>query len=830
MSRGRTGNSKVSAYCISALFLTFLLPLVSASGGGAVIDVSTFSLQDFATIEQSSYDLEFTVEEVLSSDAEVEARVILSTLEGTVFDSMSQNFTLTADSSQLLQFSLVSLPFGYSVVSVELVGELGSPNSTQSLSLNRTIHHLRPIEISLAAEGQILLNGLTPEGALTGNVSIHDGDYLQTEIAVINDGDFSWAGYLTSSLLSNNAYDNQTSSLVTVAPLSSTIVRVNSTVALYEGTATLALELNNSGDGNPADESRQISFEVSSPPLPFLSLSVELLTPDALAGDALAWDLNISNTGSVDFNGLLACSFGSQSLFDAQIQVPLESSIVESLVSTSRPDLFTCSVSGMRINTNSIANISLAHDVESAAFESAGSSTPALLNGPWHKGDIAVFSMLMRNHGELSGTVSLMCETNGISYSSNGLLLDVDAAGEVTVEVPLGTEGQQTVNWSLISTDGSIDSGLNGTLIVPVAIQQTLTPKITSVTWDAELGTQFSWSLDMSEGIDRPVRIRLGYTDSGLEFYPLDYAVTLSPGFTTGTHTLGFVNAERVSIRATAVNWTTGFSFSSHSLSVPDDRPTYSVEFDPISVPNRPIPGDSGTITVRLSNSGDVDGRAGYVVLSTLGGAFLGEEQTLALPSNSQEDYQFAFVWPDYQSVSFKATWIVGDDSFTATNTFQSGEVVVEDASFSVPWVGLFGGIMIAVAVGAIIRIFQNRQVGTSKPKPVKEESTSKSKRTNSPVDIEKIQVGCPECARQLRVPSDYGGQVRCPDCSHRFDVTPRTDQSREHTEDEDETPEVVSDGKVELHCPECDQSLRIPETYTGSVRCPACEEVFSAE
>ena len=137
---------------------------------------------------------------------------------------------------------------------------------------------------------------------------------------------------------------------------------------------------------------------------------------------------------------------------------------------------------------------------------------------------------------------------------------------------------------------------------------------------------------------------------------------------------------------------------------------------------------------------------------------------------------------------------------------------------------------MIAVAVGAIIRIFQNRQVGSSKPKPVKEESTSKSKRTNSPVDIEKIQVGCPECARQLRVPSDYGGQVRCPDCSHRFDVTPRTDQSREHTEDEDETPEVVSDGKVELHCPECDQSLRIPETYTGSVRCPACEEVFSAE
>ena len=832
MGRGQSGNSKVSAFCISALFLTFLLPLVSASGGGAVIDVSTFSLQDFATIEQSSYDLEFTVVEVLSSEAEVEARVELSSLDGTVFDTMSQNFTLAADSTQPLQFSLVSLPYGYSVVHVELIGELGSPNSTQSLSLNRTIHHLQPIEISLAAEGQVLLNGLTATGDLTGNVSIHDGDYLQTEIAIINDGDFSWAGYLTSSLLSNGIYDNQTSSLVAVAPLSSTIVQVNSTVALYEGSAVLVLELNNSGDGNPSDEIRQISFVVSPPPLPLLSLSVELLTPDALAGEVLTWDLNISNTGSLDFNGVLVCTFGTQSLFDAQIQVPLESSIMESLVSTSRPDLLTCSVSGMRMNNNSIASLSLAHDVESAAFESAGSSTPALLNGPWHKGDLAVFSMLIRNHGELSGTVALVCESNGIIYTSNGLMLDINAAGEVTVEVPLSLEGQQLVNWSLSSSDGSIDSGLNGTLLVPVAVQQTLTPKITSVTWDAELGIQFSWSLEMSEGIDRPVRIRLGYTDSGLESYPLDYTVTLSPGLSTGIHTLGLVNAERVSIRATAVNWTTGFSFSSHSLGVPDDRPSYGVEFDPISIPNRPIPGDSGTITVRLSNSGDVDGRAGYIVLSALGGAFLGEETTLALPSNSQEEYQFTFVWPDYQSVSFKASWIVGDESFTATNTFQSGDVIVEEASFSIPWVGLFGGLMIAVAVGAVIRIFQNRQVGPSESKPMKEDTNSKPKAKNRSEDVEKIQVGCPECARQLRVPSDYGGQVRCPDCSHRFDVTPRIDDSREQTEDEDEdeTPEVVSDGKVELHCPECEQSLRIPATYTGSVRCPACEEVFSAK
>ena len=57
--------------------------------------------------------------------------------------------------------------------------------------------------------------------------------------------------------------------------------------------------------------------------------------------------------------------------------------------------------------------------------------------------------------------------------------------------------------------------------------------------------------------------------------------------------------------------------------------------------------------------------------------------------------------------------------------------------------------------------------------------------------------------------------------------MAPRIDTPREPVEEE---PAVETDGKVEIHCPECTQSLRIPEDYTGSVRCPACEEVFSAE
>ena len=121
----------------------------------------------------------------------------------------------------------------------------------------------------------------------------------------------------------------------------------------------------------------------------------------------------------------------------------------------------------------------------------------------------------------------------------------------------------------------------------------------------------------------------------------------------------------------------------------------------------------------------------------------------------------------------------------------------------------------------------------SEKPKKSSEKSKSSSAQASTSGNVEKIQIGCPECARQLRVPSDYGGQVRCPDCETSFEVTPRKsalqDESDLSEEHEVEEEEQESDAKVEIHCPECQQSLRVPRDYTGSVRCPACKEVFSS-
>ena len=41
---------------------------------------------------------------------------------------------------------------------------------------------------------------------------------------------------------------------------------------------------------------------------------------------------------------------------------------------------------------------------------------------------------------------------------------------------------------------------------------------------------------------------------------------------------------------------------------------------------------------------------------------------------------------------------------------------------------------------------------------------------------------------------------------------------------------EEISDGNTKISCPNCSQSLRIPESYDGSVRCPSCKTVFQAK
>jgi uncharacterized Zn-finger protein len=139
-------------------------------------------------------------------------------------------------------------------------------------------------------------------------------------------------------------------------------------------------------------------------------------------------------------------------------------------------------------------------------------------------------------------------------------------------------------------------------------------------------------------------------------------------------------------------------------------------------------------------------------------------------------------------------------------------------------------GTMLGAGIVLAGRLRYRSPSASSSTKPRPTSTTASSTKT---VD-EKREISCPECDRRLRVPVAYEGSGGCPDCSTKFTVEPENPKVEEvdNPTERDSRKEASSgsnDGKIELGCPDCQQTLRIPASYQGSVRCPACTKIFKA-
>tara|TARA_B100000768_G_scaffold37558_1_gene36252 strand:+ start:439 stop:2928 length:2490 start_codon:yes stop_codon:yes gene_type:complete len=827
--RGAKKSDWTTAVGLFAILLLSLFgPQVAASGGSATIDVASISLSMAEQTDSNTVNYFFDVVEQGGLSAEVTAHSTLKTIGGSVLASSNESKTIGVSGTETFTVMFDVLPFGYSIIETTLSGDVGQESSTNVVSFNRTIQRLVPLSIGLATSGSMSFTSLDGTGNETGNISVSDGDRLGLLIPVLNNGDYPWSGSMTIQLTAGAYNESVNITGIAVDGMSSTLVQWNSSISMAEGATELTVALNNSGDADQSDESRSFQLTIAPPPLPELDLQLLLATEDYVAGDVLDWNLSVTNNGSSSFSGQITCTFGLTTALNQSLDVAISTSSTLQFTTQARPDDLVCNASGMRLSVASNSPVTVVFDLVSAVFEAAGSSTPGVLDGPWHVGDSARFSMLVRNHGDIEGSVALECSTTQTTYTSSLLSLAVDAAGEVAVTVPMLEEGDQVVSWRLFSPDGSIDDGLNGTLVVPVSPKQVLSPSVGLVTWDAEIGVSMSWSVTLGEGVDRSVRLRLGYFESG-ETYLLDYDVLLAPGVTNGTFDLGFIEADRVTLRVDAINWSEALGPSSDSKSIPDDRPVYSANFDPLASPSRPGAGQSATVQIQIANTGDVAGTSGELLLLGEDNTLYGTKTTEPLGAGESTTLTFNLDWPQGTRVKLQAIWSIDGNQILASNSFTSADVEVEEEAFSIPWVGLLGGVALAGAVLAAVRIKQGQSLG---PSSKKSSTKTKSKPTSTAKHSDiKIQVGCPECARQLRVPESYSGSVRCPDCSNRFEVEAKNTASEESDVEQPEEEEVeLVEEKIEVSCPECDQSLRVPSSYDGSVRCPACEFVFTAK
>ena len=806
------------------LMLVCAIPMVSATSPGVTIVEDSINTIDFQTFEEDFFELAFNLSSANQGNSDTNSGQVFvetSLIDGTILTNNSIPFELEEGNVEVITTNLTNMNFGYTIIEVSLVGDVGEVSDNHISGFQRTVQRLKPLNVSIGLESSVIIEPVDSYGILTGNNSISDGDYIQLQIPIINDGDYSWTGEVNLTLENGLTTDALTSEILTISGMETEVIYFNSTIQVYEGTLSVSVELNETLDSYIEDNSLYFSISINPPPLPLIDTQILYNDTSLSSGDDMPIIVEVYNNGSVAFSGILSCLFEENEIFNSSIQINALTSITENTAITLRPGELTCSVTGQRMDSSSTDSVLVSFSLESALFEYAGASSPSSNDGPWHVGDDSTFSLLVRNVGTKPGNVGLLMESLGVEYQGELITLGPSQAGEISLTVQLTQTGSQYFNWSVYTTDGDVSGITFGQVSIPVANQQTYEMSLYDVAWSVDDGVTAKWDVNLSSGNNREMNIKIGY-GSGSEYTILyDVDMVLGQGSTSGEITLGDVDAEYIIIQTQEINWTAQSSFSSFTKSIPQDRPYYVLTFNSLSTPNRPIAGESASVSVVLENQGQATGPAGKLILFDTNNFKLAESDTNALSADSSQTVSFDFNWPRGEEVKLTCKWDYDDLSQQIDRTFLSTATSSESSeSVSIPWTGLLGGSAISAVIILIVRMR-----GKSDKSAVKKKSTKTSKKQQTELSDVKIEVGCPECSRQLRVPENYEGTVRCPDCTHSFEVGPVLDDDDEPHDDSE-----PNDGKIEISCPECSQSLRIPESYDGSVRCPSCKAVFSAK
>ena len=791
-----------------------MIPNADASGG--VIDSVNISGDGLVGEGPISVDI-VLIGVGESSTSSIDWNVSLYNSAGNIIDSDSGNAVVTSGTSSNISTMLGDAPIGYSNLSITLTGDVGEPGENQYTEYFASIHRLRPMDISLSTPTLIPTDD---NGAPTGNLSIHDGDYLKVAIPLVNNGDLDWNGSLTTNL------DSTFSNVQAVNVSADSIKFYNYTYGpMLEGNHLINISLNNTNDGALEDESLNYSFEVGPPPLPEIILNLTRLNEPSI-GNNVSWNIRSENIGLSDFDGKVICFFNQELVHSDSNQLQIGGSDNSTVTIVSKPGVLLCTTADAR--TSMTENATDVIDISSAVFYGAGHSTPSLLGGPWHVGDEIQLSMLLRNEGDLAGSAKMQIELNGLIQNGSITNLDKGKAGEVSLELALTEPGSYDVNWSVISQDGVVDSNLSGTLNFPIEVSQRLNISIEDLEY-TETGINVVWSVELSEGNSRNVVINFGAANDGIEGDAISEERYFMPGKTYGNTNIGFQTGQIIFFRAEAMSWTVSSeSILESNIQMPDYSLNLGVTLNPVTNPLTPTAGSDVTLSYTLVNNGTTTIPEGQIAIVDRNGELLFSKSTNSIAESSQNS-NVVITWPSGQNVKIEIRWYVGDVSVSDSIIVYSKIADSDTSDFEIPTGGILSGLVLGMVFIFLVRIKNSPK--SEKRKNLRKES--RKKKSDSKVDVE-----CPTCSRMLRVPADYTGGVRCPECDKKFEV----EAENKNQEDESDTDKIEDNGNEIadelfasssndiLECPKCFSNLKVPyEKRPAKARCPACEIIFEA-
>ena len=678
-----------------------------------------------------------------------------------------------------------------------------------------------PTDVQFVGVNSLTYSGSDATGALTANSTVRQGDYLYLEIPVENVGLDTQLASVVLNVSQIGWNETVFFEDISLESMTTQVLNYLSSNQVAEGLLEVELSINNTSV-HLTD-----SVLIGPPPLPDVNVEIMIVTESYVAGDLVEVNVTSENlNGERSFNGNLICTFLDEEIYNESLTVNVGVEISNIFTLYARPGILQCELGGDRNQSSeTLVEYSL-QDLTSAVFGEAGSSGFTFLGGPFHVGDDLEASFILRNQGDGHGNASLKVIYDGVEFVSDSLSLAEGAAGELRVEIQDLREGTHEITWNILSLDGIVESGLQGTSNITVLESQSMDADLIA-TVGAD-GVILNWNVSITDGVDRDVRLRFGYRVSGTDVFVNEQIVTLGSGTLTGQTILGMVQSNTVLLRMEPIGWTSSSNSFIATATYEQIEAEYSVQIDPIALPREPVEGEAVTVTVTFQNSGSVDGPAGVLYLMDSSGLLLAQTTTDSLQSSSSRNLDFTFNVPNGNEMILTAELRYGSKIVDDEQSFLISPKVVEEDSMDIPFVAIGGGIATA---SCIILVLHLRRGGSSEESSTKKANKEKKSKPSEVKKSEPVEKSCPACERTLRIPGDYSGTVRCPDCSEKFLVEAEEsfDIDEELDSIEEPEPQLEVDKKIEISCTECSSKLRVPSSYKGSVRCPSCSNVFSA-
>ena len=463
-------------------------------------------------------------------------------------------------------------------------------------------------------------------------------------------------------------------------------------------------------------------------------------------------------------------------------------------------------------------------------FTSSGGSGIVLSGEPAYVGDTLTASLMVTNKGNSTGSVSLQIKHSYSDQIFQGEYISISPGStrEVPTSFILELPGTNEFNWQLSILGQTENTDLEGNLSIEVSNSQILNLTTDSISWSASEGLEIDVSVFLSEGKARPILLAVTSEEAGGVLNLQEILLEVNPGRRVIDFSLGNPETTEITIQAIPLQWTSSIfsqNVTTESVVAPYIDPS-SIKMEANFNPEKPAPGNRVLVTITLSNDGDQITQSGILrLISSSERTILGESTVPSLMPGSVITTEMSISeWVETDNVDVEVQW--SSDGVVSTRIY-SIEPDIDDQGLEVPFdilaagYGVLAGILI-ILVGT----FSWRAVSSRTPITSNLRLRDAKESQRRQLRIEKREIACSFCDQRLMVPNDHVGGVRCPSCSMEFMVG-GPDKSNEESE---ELNTVKSPDDI-LHCPTCDQALRVQiEKRPVMSRCPVCKTQFMAE